>query len=297
MRSTLAGPFTLRHARRATGCALFFFLAIVVTGATVRLTGSGLGCPDWPSCHGTRPIPAAEHHALMEFFNRTVSLPTTLAALAAVWVCRRLAAPRRDLRIASMVAFLGIPVQIVLGGLTVLLELPPLVVSAHFLVSIAILSAAAVAWVASGVESPPPPDSQRAAAAWLAGSMLVVLLAVIVAGVATTASGPHSGLQAGEIANRLGNSSLAVTLHARGAYVFATMLLVLVAWRVRAREGARDLMVMCTLVIIQITLGEIQYRNGLPWGIVLAHVTNAALLWTVACSIAWRAVFLTPRRG
>ena len=127
---------------RVATIALIFLYLIVITGATVRLTGSGLGCPDWPTCTSTRPVPEIEYHGLIEFFNRMMTLPTSVATLAALWMSFRLREPRRDLRIGSTLAVLGVVIQIVLGALTVKLQLPWLVVSLHFLVSIAILSGA-----------------------------------------------------------------------------------------------------------------------------------------------------------
>jgi cytochrome c oxidase assembly protein subunit 15 len=290
----LLGPFSLRAARRATGVALFFQWFIVVTGATVRLTGSGLGCPNWPTCTSTRAVPALEQHALIEYANRLTTTPTLLAALASAWICWRLAAPaRRDLRIATALVVGGIVVQATLGALTVLLELPPEIVSAHFLVSILVIACATFAWHAAGspvaLRLARARGSLRAAAGLL---MLASLLAVIVAGVLTTASGPHSGGASAHVAvDRFGIFGLAVTLHARGAYAFLVLVLVLTWLRARRGMAMRDLGLLLALVAMQVTLGEVQYRNGLPWQVVLAHVANAALLWLLASRIAADAAF------
>jgi cytochrome c oxidase assembly protein subunit 15 len=289
MRRLSLGSYSLRAARRATGVALFFQWFIVVTGATVRLTGSGLGCPNWPTCTTTRAVPALEQHALIEYANRLTTTPTLLAALVAAWICWRLAAPgRRDLRIATALVVGGILVQATLGALTVLLELPPEIVSAHFLVSILVIACASVAWHAAGSPAPlrlvRPRGSLRVVASVL---MLLSLLAVIVAGVLTTASGPHSGGASAHVAvDRFGIFGLAVTLHARGAYAFLVLVLGLTWLRSRRGMAMRDLGLLLALVIVQVTLGEIQYRNGLPWQVVLAHVANAALLWLLAVRIA-----------
>jgi heme a synthase len=274
--------------RRAADAALFWLVAIVVTGATVRLTGSGLGCPNWPSCTGARPVPELEYHAVIEFFNRLVSFPTLVATLAAWWVARRLHTPRPDLRLGSTLMVVGVLTQVVLGGLTVRLELPPLVVSAHFLFSVAILAAATFTSLAA---RSPEPVTLRAPLGPLAVAtsavMLLSLLAVIVAGVATTAAGPHSGAAGtGQVVPRLDGGDLSIMLHARGAYAFAGLLLLLVIWRVRTRAGLHGLGLLAVLVGLQVALGELQYRNGLPWEVVLAHVTNATVLWVVACRVA-----------
>lgn len=299
MRRLLPRPNTLRTARRATGAALFFQWLIVVTGATVRLTGSGLGCPNWPTCTTTRATPEFAFHPMVEFLNRITATPTLIAAVIAMWTCWRLAgARRRDLRIASSLVVVGVLAQAVVGALTVLLELPPEIVSTHFLLSMLCISAATFAWHATGSEQPLRIAGRRGGIRAGAGLlMLASLLAVIVAGVLTTASGPHSGgASSGLSIDRFGIFALAVTLHARGAYAFLALILLL-SWARRARGLAlRDLGVVLALVALQIVLGEIQYRSGLPWQVVLAHVANAALLWLVAVRVAADAAF-TPASG
>lgn len=283
---------TLRAARRATAAALLLQWLIVVSGATVRLTGSGLGCPNWPTCTDTRAVPALEHHALIEFVNRMMATPTLLTALLAAWVAWRLRPARLDLRIATTLVVAGVLVQAVLGALTVLLGLPPAVVSAHFLVSIGLLAAATFAWQAAA--SPFPLRLVRNAARRVAAGagMLGCLLLVIVAGVLTTASGPHSGAGGSGIAvDRLDGFGIIVALHARGAWAFLVLVALLTWWRRRLGSALRDLAVLTALVALQVALGELQYRTGLPWFVVLAHVANAALLWIVACRIAVEAAF------
>ncbi|MCW2961501.1 MAG: cytochrome oxidase assembly [Thermoleophilia bacterium] len=294
MRPLLLGPYAPRAARRATAVALFFQWFIVITGATVRLTGSGLGCPNWPTCTTTRAVPELEQHALIEFLNRMTTTPTLLTAIAALWICWRLVgAARRDLRIATSLVVGGVFVQAGLGALTVILELPPEIVAVHFLVSIGLLAAATFAWCAATSDAPLR-LTRRAGrgAALVAVAMLTLLLAIIVAGVATTASGPHSGAAGtGQTVDRFQLFDLAIMLHARGAYLFLALIVVLTLWRRQRGAALRDLSLLLLLVAGQITLGEVQYRTGLPWGIVLAHVVNAALLWILATRIAVDAAF------
>jgi cytochrome c oxidase assembly protein subunit 15 len=297
MRRRLTGPYSLRAAHIAAGVALFFQWFIVVTGATVRLTGSGLGCPNWPTCTTTRAIPEFAFHPLVEFLNRMTSTPTSIAALVSMWMCWRvMGSARTDLRWATALVVIGIAIQAALGALTVILELPPEIVGAHFLVSIALLTASTFAWMATKQDAPLHLARGRARSLIHVASavMLVALLGVIVAGVLTTASGPHSGASGtGEIIDRFGIFGLAVTLHARGAYVFLGIAIALTWLRRSTGRGPalRDFAILLALVVTQITLGEIQYRNGLPAGVVLAHVVNAALLWIVASRIAIDAVF------
>ena len=118
--------------------------AIVVSGAAVRLTGSGLGCPDWPNCDDGRLVAPIEKHALVEFTNRTitglVSVAVILAVLGSIWRVPR----RRDLIWLSWGLVAGVVAQIVLGGVTVLVDLSPPFVMAHFLLSMALLADAVV---------------------------------------------------------------------------------------------------------------------------------------------------------
>lgn len=291
------GPYSLVAARRTTGAALVMLWVIIVSGATVRLTGSGLGCPDWPTCTDARAVPALEQHALIEFANRMVATPTLLATLAAAWVAWRLrGAPRRDLRVTTTIALVGVLAQAAIGAAAVLLELPPAVVSAHFLVSVAILLVATWAWAAARSATPlrvTVRDGGPPAVA--AVVMLASLLAVIIAGVVTTASGPHSGARsAGIVVDRFDAFGLAVALHARGAMVFLVLVLALTLWRRRTGGGARDLALLLALVAVQVMLGEWQFRTGLPWGIVLAHVANAGIVWIVACHIAIASITRRP---
>lgn len=289
----VAPGFSPARYRRVASVALTLLYAIVVTGATVRLTGSGLGCPDWPSCHGGRPVPALESHQLVEFVNRMVAFPTLVAALWSWLAARRLRPVRRDLRIASGLAIAGVLAQIVLGGITVRFDLHPLLVSSHFALSMLILAAATFAWRAAAHPAGRRLGTMRE---WSLPALLLPVAAVVIAaGVLTTASGPHSGAAPGSPVTRLGHGELVVMLHARGAYLFAA-LVVAIAIRTRRRlraahmvpsQGTRGpLAILAALIAVQIALGEIQFRTGLPWGVVLAHVATAGLIWIITCRIA-----------
>jgi cytochrome c oxidase assembly protein subunit 15 len=283
--------------RRVAGVALALLYGIVLTGVTVRLTGSGLGCPDWPSCDGARPVPEIELHGLIEFANRVMSLPTLLATLLAVWAAHHLVDAtgtllrRRDLLVGVWATLAAVAGNVVLGGLTIRLELDPRIVSLHFLISM--LSLAAMTWTWHAATRPAgwfAASRRTPAARWFAAAIALSSLAVITAGVMTTASGPHSGGTSQQVIERLGGGSTAVTLHARGAYVFAAFVLIaMLRWR-RSRAGAREITLLSVLVVSQIMLGEWQYRTGLPWQIVLAHVANAAAIWIVTCMVALRIV-------
>ena len=283
---------SLARYRKIVALNFFFEFLIVVTGATVRLTGSGLGCAHWPRCSSTRTLPEMSFHALIEFGNRMISLPLLVVAVTAFAGTWWLAPRRPDLRLGAGLVLAGVVVQIVVGGLSVLYELPPLLISAHFVISILILAAATWSLHASRSEQVVHVRTRtREAGAALA--VLIVAATVICAGVLTTAGGPYSGAEARGIVERFGNWHLAVTVHARGAYVFAAMVVALTLWKRRSRSGARDLGILTALIVVQITLGEIQYRSNLPRGVVLAHIATAASIWVTTCLITFRACSAT----
>src|SRR3954452_7181028 len=122
--------------RRITCGALVAVTIIIVTGAAVRLTGSGLGCPDWPTCARGRVVAPFEYHAMVEFVNRTVTGLVSVAVALAVLGSLLRTPRRRDLTRWSLGLVAGVVAQIVLGGVTVLLELTPPIVMAHFVLSL-----------------------------------------------------------------------------------------------------------------------------------------------------------------
>jgi cytochrome c oxidase assembly protein subunit 15 len=186
-----------------------------------------------------------------------------------------------------MGALIGVIANIILGAFLIRLELAPELVSSHFVVTIWTLFASTLAWVAA--KSPGRLRLLRDRSAPYIGSFVLLSIAAltILAGVLTTASGPHSGSTDPSIGvDRLGIASLAVTFHARLAYAFAVAVIVITIWLRRNRAGLRDVLILAVLVTIQIALGEYQFRNSLPWEVVLAHVSTASALWIVTCKIA-----------
>ena len=300
MRSTLLGPYSRQQARIATAWVLAFQWIIVVSGATVRLTGSGLGCPNWPTCTTSRAVPELSFHPMVEWINRMMATPVLITALIALWMCWRLAdGPRRDLRVAMSIVVVGIGLQAAVGMLVVLYELPPELVSLHFLLSVLVIPAAVYAWHGTQRSNGAYDHTARGRARRLAAfTMLALLLMVIVAGVLTTASGPHSGASGtGQHVDRLGILGIAVTFHARLAFAFLALVAVLTWRRVRRATALRDLAALLVMTACQIALGEIQFRNGLPWQIVLPHVALATAMWVVASRIAIDSVWPVDAAG
>jgi cytochrome c oxidase assembly protein subunit 15 len=281
-----------RFTQLATGSLIALFV-VVTSGAFVRLTGSGLGCENWPRC-GDKPFPEKGFHAFVEFGNRLVALVGIVLTLIVWLAARRVDGLPRWVRWTALAAFLGTLAQIPLGGLTVILELHPVAVMSHFLLALSVVALAVIvaleAW--SHVRGHGEPVGPR----WwrlLASLGVAACLALVVSGAVVTASGPHSG---SEEIRRLGVSITdPVWAHVRATAVYGIGLVLVGAWIVRhfrAIPGIGGLGIALLAVLLgQMLVGEIQYRNALPWGLVLVHVLLGAAIWTLTVAIVhslWR---------
>jgi cytochrome c oxidase assembly protein subunit 15 len=272
--------------RRVTLLAVVALFVIVVTGGAVRLTGSGLGCPDWPTCDNDRLIAPWEYHAMVEFVNRVVTgLVSVIVAVAVLGSLRRV--PRRpDLTRYSWGLVAGVLGQIVLGGMTVLFDLAPALVMSHFLLSMALLWCAVVLYHRAGrpdddiIVVADDPELVRMArlAMWTAG--LVILLGTVV-----TSSGPHGG---DETARRFGFDLPHVTrLHGIAVIVF--LLLVVYTLYGMMRTGAsaelvRRAEVLLLVLVAQTAVGYAQYFSDVPPLLVGIHIAGAAAVWV---AVVW----------
>ena len=271
---------------------------IVATGATVRLTGSGLGCPHWPTCNATHALPKG-YHSDIEFSNRIVSAVTVLSTLALALAAWRTPGLRRRGRLLAAVVFAGTLAQAPLGAITVYYDLNPYLVISHLLLSLAVLGVAVLALleatrlVRGG--APALPRLPRAG-----GTVLLVAVSVlVVTGTLATAAGRFPGSSGSQVVPRLGTFHPAVWLHVRAVAAFGIVFLVLAGWAwMKRREfpwlvrGCAGLLVV---LLAQMGLGELQYRTygTVPWWVVVLHVAAAAALfgWTVAMvARLWRPV-------
>lgn len=266
----------------------FFLWAILLSGGLVRLTSSGLGCPDWPLCHGG-VLPPATEHPVIEFSNRILSgvivVYAVLAWLIAYWT-PSVSRSVRGWMLAAAIMTVG---QIPLGGVTVLTGLNPIMVGSHFLLALLSLGAAVMAlvqfrddrrgWTRGW-------DRRRGPFAALAA---VSLLGVAVTGILVTASGPHSG--AASATDRIGNLQLTIWMHVRAVALLVVLMAVLALWL--WRERPRDPLTLrlaaayLPLLAIQVFIGEYQFRHGLPWQWIAVHVPVAGLVWSVGLVLAW----------
>jgi cytochrome c oxidase assembly protein subunit 15 len=260
---------------------------IVVTGGAVRLTGSGLGCPTWPECTGGSLVPtkALAGHGVIEFSNRTLTFVLTVVAIATVVVVWRSA--RRDLRGLAVLSFLGIPVQALLGGITVLTGLNPWIVAGHFLLSMVLVAIATVLWLRSREPGVGQLVVRRPLPLLVAG-IAAVAAVVLVIGTVVTGSGPHSG---DPEAGRTGfDPALVSQLHADVVFLLVGLTVaLLVALHAtdspgRVRRAARDLLVV---ELAQGVIGYVQYFTGLPIAVVLLHMLGAALITVFTARLVW----------
>lgn len=283
-----ASPAFLLRLSAATLAALF---VVVTSGAFVRLTGSGLGCENWPRC-GDKPYPEQGFHAFVEFGNRLVALAGIVLTLVTWLAVRRAPGLPRSARLSALGALLGAVGQIPLGGVTVILELHPLAVMAHFLLALAVVALALVVtfetWsLARGRAEPPASPALRRLVLW-AG--LPLCGALVVSGTVATAAGPHSGSE--QAVKRLGLTITdAVWLHVRVAAVFGMAVLLLGGALLRRRRempGVAGLWAgLVAVLVAQAVLGEVQYRAALPWGLVLGHVFLSATIWALTVALAY----------
>ncbi len=265
--------------------ALVALTAIVVTGAAVRLSGSGLGCPDWPRCYG-HVYPPLKTHALIEFSNRIVSGAVGVVVVVAAAAAWRRRPFRRDLAWLALLLPLGVVGQAVLGGYTVENKLAPGFVMAHYALSMAVLvAAAALAWRAREREQPAVPQERRSV--WAVRSLLPLATVVVFAGTVATAAGPHSGGATGQHIKRLtfkGADTLNWAVHVHGAIAFAFGLAAVAVWVLLERRQAnatarRAMSWLCVLIALQGVVGVVQYETHLPTELVWVHVVLASLSW------------------
>jgi cytochrome c oxidase assembly protein subunit 15 len=272
---------------RITLASLVANVGIVVTGGAVRLTGSGLGCPTWPHCDGTSYVTTAAqgYHGVIEFTNRSLtSVVSVLAALCliAAWA-QKSDSPGRKSRIWWAAAVLAsIPLQAILGGITVLTKLNPWVVASHFLVSIAIIAVAYQLWIRCRINVPTTVGETGTALRALAWVIIGVTAAVVVAGTITTGSGPHAG---DEHAKRTGLSpEMVAQFHAD--LVMLLIGLSVAAWLALrltgARAAARAAAILVIVELAQALIGFVQYFTNLPIILVGAHMLGACLVWIAA---------------
>ena len=266
-----------RHFRAFAFAAAASLYVIVITGALVRLTASGLGCDSWPGCQEGAFFPAEDHHGFIEFGNRVFgAIPITFTFLT--WLASRRAASRFVQRVA-LATFVLTLVQAPIGLVVIATDLEPIAVIVHFTLALLALAGALIVVLAAWdltVAEPVPGELRRA------GLVLVgACLALVVTGTLATAAGPHSGDPDVE---RLWVLDNAMWVHVRAAGLFGLALLFVLGYLVARRTSSPRLfrigLVVAALAVAQSAVGELQWQTELPWGVVLVHVALAAAVWS-----------------
>ena len=288
-RLTVSLPFF----RKVGDVALGLLVLVVFSGAAVRLTGSGLGCPDWPQCQGTL-TPELSSHVAMEYGNRLLSalvgIPCLFLALG-VW---RLRPFRRDLVMPSLVLGATVLAEGALGAATVLLDLKWQVVIGHYLLAIVLIGAGTVlAWrVRRPADAEPIVNERR----MVLGTRVLTVWGglIITLGTFVTAAGPHAGgAGTGDVVERMTAIPLTTMIKFHGHPATAMALFAIAMWFFARRSGATKalqgaLTAVCVLLALQGALGLAQYHLALPAELVWAHASLAAVLWVafVGCWLA-----------
>ncbi|WP_433726884.1 COX15/CtaA family protein [Actinoplanes sp. CA-051413] len=276
--------------RRLALASLIANIGLVVTGAAVRLTRSGLGCPTWPKCteESYTTTPEMGINGVIEFGNRVLGIVLGLIALACFIAALRQKPRRRSLILLALAAGLGIPGQGVIGGITVLTDLNPWVVGLHFLLSMALIATTYALWKRTREGDRPRRTLVRTPLPTLARLTALVSGAVIVVGVIVTGSGPHAG---DENAKRNGLDPATIS-QAHADLVFLLIGLSVGLWfALRAvKAPAPAIRAAGVLIVVELSqglIGFVQYFTHLPVILVGAHMLGACLVWVATLSVLW----------
>ena len=252
----------------------------VVTGAAVRLSDSGLGCPDWPNCSRHHLTPALRLHPLVEFGNRLVVFVLVVACLVTVAAAFSRRPKRNDLRWLAAGLIVGVVGEAVLGGFVVYTKLNAYVVMTHFMVGMGLLAVAVVLTLRAGHRPGRGAPAVDSGAMWLARALVGLTVVALAAGAATTGTGPHAG---GKGAKRIPLGLEDMTrIHSEIVLAAGAVLLVLlwVLWKsdapARIQGSGR---VLLAVMVVQGVIGYTQFFSHLPPVLVGLHVLGASTVW------------------
>lgn len=281
--------------RRTVFATLVSLVVIVIFGVTVRLTGSGLGCSDWPTCEQNRVVPEVEFHALIEFINRLVTGPVSLLVCATLVGSYLRSQRRADLTRLSWGLVVGVAANIPLGRLVVITDLNPWVVLGHFGISMGLIANAVVLLHRAGLEDERVKGSSATAwrpQAWVISALTAV---AIFTGMLVTGSGPHSGNRGEVFIERL-PFDVPDIARVHGISVVALLTSVLVTlWWLRSNNAPaveqRRLRIVLSVLLAQGAIGYLQYFTGVPALLVGMHVLGACVL---LIAVVWFHVTSAP---
>ncbi len=268
---------------RLTAAVTWAVGLIIVTGGAVRLTGSGLGCPDWPTCTQDRLVAEWDYHQMVEFVNRMVTGAVSVAVILAVLGAWIRVPRRRDLVLLACGLVAGVIGQIVLGGITVLFDLAPQLVMGHFLLSLVLLTVAVV--LQARASTPPGPAVLTVPGDLVRMARLVLGTAavVVITGTVVTGSGPHGGDTRAQRFPYLPTEVARVHGTAVLIFLAVTLVTIVLLRRAGARpETLRRTTVLLGAIVAQAAIGYTQYFTGLPALLVGIHLAGAAAVWAAA---------------
>ncbi|MFI1914014.1 heme A synthase [Nocardia sp. NPDC020380] len=273
----------------AAGAAVVASIAIVVGGGIVRVTGSGLGCPDWPTCSGgaLAPTGAMGVHAVVEFVNRMLTDVVCVIVGVLIVVARLQRDAQPQVVRWAWVQFWVIVLNAVVGGMTVLARLNPYLVAAHFLAATLLLAAATVTWdlvQRGGSAGGRPPAAIAPGERRLARMLLAGTAVLMVVGTAVSGTGPHAG-DSGEVPRMPFDWTVVTWIH--GFFAGAVVVVAVMIWRASSPGGPLRLRITWMLVIlgVQTVVGIVQSVTGLPNAVVVVHMLGAALVFIGAIRI------------
>ncbi len=287
----------IKRARLASLVNLIAQSGIIVTGAIVRLTGSGLGCPTWPNCAPGSLVPVASQvegfHKYIEFGNRLLTFVVLLASVAVLLIA--VFSKNKKIIIWSTLPLIGTLLQAVLGGITVLTGLNPFTVMFHFLLSIILVAISTIIYIFWAVTKPTKISSTLIKNYMKFFSLIGFI--VIVLGTITTGSGPHSG---DEIATRFNiDTRIIAWIHADSVLLFIGLLIgliILSRTNQELKSLSKNLNTLFILCIVQGFIGYTQWFTNLPWVLVGFHVLGSVLIWINLMVIFEKSIYSLKNR-
>lgn len=280
-----------RSFTRYAALALALLCVIVLTGALVRLTGSGLGCDDWPRCNDQKFVDISSGHAAIEQINRLFTGAVSVSVIAAVLTAHLRRPRRRDLVLLSWGLVAGVAAQVIIGGVVVLTGLNPWANMAHFIVSMILVGCAFMLDRSSRIESVGsvmrrvPEHLSRLRWALVSGACTAIITGTVV-----TATGPHAG---SEDAPRFGFALVSVVrVHSIAVIVTVGVLVRLLMALRKLHDGVavslrESLTVFGFVAVGQAGVGYVQYFTGVPVVLVAAHIAGATSLWLATCNVVF----------
>ena len=280
----------------STQVAFIALYTIIVTGSLVRLTGSGLGCADWPRCSESKFIDVSSAHAAIEQLNRLFTGVVAAAVILCVLLSLKLTPRRRDLIALSIVLVVGVLTQVVIGAIVVWTGLNPYSNIAHFIVSIFLMSVAymlvqhaKIFRLTDDVVPRGEPILKDGLLTKIVRLLLVTTGAAVLTGTLVTGSGPHAG---DENAVRLG-FVMTTIVRTHSAFVWLTLATTLaLVFLARKTPNARVLLSkplkrFSAVLVFQGAIGYLQYFLGVPIGLVAVHVATSVAVWLCAVDVYW----------